>query len=195
MLNPRWKSVYDKNDWNEWLKLDRTSPITSPSQHQALNRLLDKYFRTNAGGGLNPEEPRSTGQRMSILRKTMEELDKAVMADQEQESHQYEEQRLKDIDPEDIRIMQDELVRGSNMLISYREAANIMLDKEGTQRYEPNSAFDKNELKTGISDEKSEHANPNISSRENNEIATEITKDHLEKNPNYYTDMDKAGID
>jgi hypothetical protein len=132
---------------------------------------------------------------MSILRKTMEELDKAVMADQEQESHQYEEQRLKDIDPEDIRIMQDELVRGSNMLISYREAANIMLDKEGTQRYEPNSAFDKNELKTGISDEKSEHANPNISSRENNEIATEITKDHLEKNPNYYTDMDKAGID
>lgn len=78
------------------------------------------------------------------------------------------------------------------MELSYRQAANIKLDPAGEKEYPADSEFDSKELKEGVKDEYSEHSNPNISWRENQEIAKQIAKDHLEKNPQYYSDIAEA---
>lgn len=54
----------------------------------------------------------------------------------------------------------------------------------GLGDYKPDSKFDPLELKKGIEDEEGEHT-------ADKQIAIEIAKDHLSKNPHYYSDLEK----
>lgn len=119
MLNPRWDKVYDPKDIADFDKLMGTAPpIVYPFQHQILYRLLGKYYRTNKGNQLHPENPRHLGAFFDMVQRTMEELKKQVMLkddfEERQRNEQWEQQREKDEDPIDRILREDEMKRNAS---------------------------------------------------------------------------------
>jgi hypothetical protein len=94
MLNPYWKTVYDPKDVDLWKKVEATTPPFFDFSFEAINKLLDKYFRTNKGYRLGPTK--NWYQRKEILAKTMKELDMAVAYDEEDQVKKWNENQERD---------------------------------------------------------------------------------------------------
>ena len=92
MLNPRWKDRYDPKDYGDWQRMEATTPPFFELSFSTINRLLDKYFRTNSGYELGPTK--NWYQRKEILAKTMSELEKAVCHDQDECARLWHERQL-----------------------------------------------------------------------------------------------------
>lgn len=126
MLNPRWESIYDPQDIADYDKLVGTAPpVQYPFQHQILYRLLQKYYRTNKGNQLHPENPRHLTAFFEMVQRTMEELKKQILLkeefDERQNEEKWEAQRLLEEDPMD-RVLREDEIRKNSGLISYRQA-------------------------------------------------------------------------
>jgi hypothetical protein len=89
MLNPYWKTVYDPKDMDLWKKVESTTPPFFDFSFEAINKLLDRYFRTNKGYRLGPTK--NWYQRKEILTKTMKELEIAVAYDEEDQAKRWNE--------------------------------------------------------------------------------------------------------
>ncbi len=116
MLNPNWMRVYDPKDIADYDKLMGTAPpVQYPFQHQILYRLLERYYRTNKGNQLHPDNPRHLTAFFDMVQRTMEELKKQVILKEDYEAQQWEEQRLRDEHPLDKLMREDELRKDSSL--------------------------------------------------------------------------------
>jgi hypothetical protein len=102
-----------------------------PEDKAIINYLLNKYSDISNVDRFN------LYTKLDMLKRTMEDLEMASAYDESETEIQREEQRLKDIDPEDIRIMEDELRRDSSVKTSSRidypheDLPSDLWDKDG----------------------------------------------------------------
>lgn len=131
MLNKNWHKVYDPKDFEEYDKLMGTAPpLDYPFQKNILYRLLAKYYRTNKGNMLHPENPRHLGAFFEMLQRTMEELAKQVSLKKDYDDRRHIEEwnsnQERDEDPIDRILREDELKRDSSLTrISLREDIDL----------------------------------------------------------------------
>lgn len=131
MLNPNWTRVYDPKDIDDFNRLTASAPpIVYPFQSQILYRLLGRYYRTNKGNQLHPDNPRYLAAYFEMLERTMEELKKQVALKEDFEKRQHAEEwkqnQERDEDPIDRILREDELRRDASLKnISHRKASNV----------------------------------------------------------------------
>jgi hypothetical protein len=131
MLNPRWDRRYNPKDLRDWAQLEDTAPpVIYPFQNQILYRLLGKYYRTNGGNLLHPDNPRKSGAFFNMLSRTMEELKKQVVLKEDFDKKHHEEEWRKnqerDEDPMDKILREDDLRKDASLKkISLREQVDL----------------------------------------------------------------------
>jgi hypothetical protein len=81
MLNQNWEQIYDKEDIFRWDWLKNTPAFELEDHKDLVNKLIDKYYRSNVGHTLAPGY--NTKQKFRILEKTMDELLEAAMHKEE----------------------------------------------------------------------------------------------------------------
>jgi hypothetical protein len=123
MLYKHWEKVYDPKDIDLWERLEGTAPpVIYPFQKNILYSLLAKYYRTNQGNSLHPERPKHATAYFEMLRRTMHELDRAVMERDSKHETEWYELRDKEEDLGAKLTREDEMKRDASFRrISYRE--------------------------------------------------------------------------
>jgi len=116
MLNPYWERVYDPKDFEMWKRLEGTAPpVIYQFQKQILYGLLEKYYRTNKGNVLHPDNPKYPAAFLEMLTRTMDELARAVAARDSKSEESWYEQRDKEEDLGAKLTREDDLKRDASL--------------------------------------------------------------------------------
>ncbi len=129
MLNPKWKNLYNSNDFSQWRKIDALS--NSIFDEGIIDDLLDKYYRNQYDSGLL-RGIFSHNQKRRILDKTMEELALAIEKEKRDSNISWRENQLRD------ESLETKLERESSIKISKYDFTHNLL---GHRWIEPNGNF------------------------------------------------------
>jgi hypothetical protein len=137
VLNPRWyENNYDQ-DLNTWRKLDSAGSMLLEPQFKQLHYLLDRYYVSKSGYRLGPGF--STYQKIEILRKTMNELEKAIPYYEQKKVDDWHAQRDLEEDPNARSLREEEMEKvrreGSIRIISQLQPVKIDMGRYWINKY------------------------------------------------------------
>lgn len=123
MLNPNWIKFGEdviKKDIADWKKVLGTLPAVYPFQFQIINRLLDRYYRTEKGNSLNPNSVKVTRltAKIEMLYRAMDSLEIAMASEQRERARQWEEQSDREKDPIDLMLRDEEIRKNMEEIAS-----------------------------------------------------------------------------